>query len=149
MCACSVTWVMSCSLRPNGLQVSVHGSKLSVCFYLQENVQVGLSTFSAMTRSSILSQGTKILQTMQHSQKKKGVWGRAEGIKVPFTLHLSVRPHTRLSERYCVGILPNSGMYAVIGEGNGNPLQYSCLENLLDRGAWRATVHGVAKNQTQ
>ena len=35
------------------------------------------------------------------------------------------------------------------GEGNGNPLQYSCLENLMDRGAWRATVHGVTKSQTQ
>ena len=35
------------------------------------------------------------------------------------------------------------------GEGNGNPLQYSCLENPMDRGAWRATVHGVAKSQTQ
>ena len=31
------------------------------------------------------------------------------------------------------------------GEGNGNPLQYSCLENLMDRGAWQATVHGVAR----
>ena len=31
------------------------------------------------------------------------------------------------------------------GEENDNPLQYSCLENLMDRGAWRATVHGVAK----
>ena len=31
------------------------------------------------------------------------------------------------------------------GEGNGNPLQYSCLENPMDRGAWRAAVHGVAK----
>ena len=31
------------------------------------------------------------------------------------------------------------------GVGNGNPLQYSCLENNMDRGAWRATVHGVAK----
>ena len=30
--------------------------------------------------------------------------------------------------------------------GNGNPLQYSCLGNLMDRGAWRATVHGVAKS---
>ena len=30
-------------------------------------------------------------------------------------------------------------------EGNGNPLQYSCLENSMDRGAWRATVHGVAE----
>ena len=36
-----------------------------------------------------------------------------------------------------------------IGEGNGNPLQYSCLENPMDGGAWWATVHGVAKSQVQ
>ena len=35
------------------------------------------------------------------------------------------------------------------GKGNGHPLQYSCLENPMDRGAWQATVHGVAKSQTQ
>ena len=35
------------------------------------------------------------------------------------------------------------------GEGNRNPLQYSCLENSMDRGTWWATVHGVAKSQTQ
>ena len=35
------------------------------------------------------------------------------------------------------------------GEGNGTPLQYSCLENPIDGGAWQATVHGVAKSQTQ
>ena len=34
-------------------------------------------------------------------------------------------------------------------EGNGYPLQYSCLENPMDRGAWQATVHGVTKNRTQ
>ena len=34
------------------------------------------------------------------------------------------------------------------GGGHGNPLQYSCLENPMDRGAWRTTVHGVAKSQT-
>ena len=34
------------------------------------------------------------------------------------------------------------------GEGNGNPLQYSCLENPMDRGAWRATAHGVAESDT-
>ena len=34
------------------------------------------------------------------------------------------------------------------GEGNGNPLQYSCLENSMERGAWQATVHGVTKSQT-
>ena len=36
-----------------------------------------------------------------------------------------------------------------IGEGHGNPLQYSCLENPVDRRAWWATVHGVAKSQTR
>ena len=35
------------------------------------------------------------------------------------------------------------------GEGNGNPLQYSCLENPMDRGAWWVTVHGVTKSWTQ
>ena len=35
------------------------------------------------------------------------------------------------------------------GEGNGYSLQYSCLENSLDRGAWQATVHGIAKSWTQ
>ena len=34
------------------------------------------------------------------------------------------------------------------GEGNGNPLQYVCLENSMDRGAWQAAVHGVIKSQT-
>ena len=42
-----------------------------------------------------------------------------------------------------VGLIPGSGRYP--GEGNGNPLQYSCLGNPIDRGAWQATVHGVAK----
>ena len=41
-----------------------------------------------------------------------------------------------------------SGLGRPSGEGNGNPLQYSCLENYMDRGAWQATVHGVAKSQT-
>ena len=35
------------------------------------------------------------------------------------------------------------------GEGNGNPLQYPCLENSMYRGAWQATVHEVTKSQTQ
>ena len=36
-----------------------------------------------------------------------------------------------------------------IAQGNGTPLQYSCLENPMDRGAWQAAVHGVVKSQTQ
>ena len=45
-----------------------------------------------------------------------------------------------------LGLIPGSGRLP--GEGNGNPLQYSCLENPMDRGAWWVTVHGVAKSQT-
>ena len=46
------------------------------------------------------------------------------------------------------------GVSSILGSGrspggeNGNPLQYSCLKNPMDKGAWRATVHGVAKSQT-
>ena len=39
--------------------------------------------------------------------------------------------------------------YICPGEENGNPLQYSCLGNSMDRGAWWATVHGVARSQIQ
>ena len=46
-----------------------------------------------------------------------------------------------------MGLIPGSGRSP--GGGNGNPLQYSCLENSMDRGAWWATVHGVAKSQTR
>ena len=43
----------------------------------------------------------------------------------------------------------NPGPGKSLGEGNGNPLQYSCLENSMDRRAWWATVHGVARSQTR
>ena len=45
-----------------------------------------------------------------------------------------------------LGSIPGSGRSP--GEGNGYPLQYSCLENSMDRGAWQATVHRVAKSRT-
>ena len=57
-------------------------------------------------------------------------------------------PHSSVSkESVCnagdPGLIPGSGRSP--GEGNGNPLQYSCLENPTDRGAWWATVHRVAR----
>ena len=45
-----------------------------------------------------------------------------------------------------LGSIPGSGRSP--GKGNGNPLRYSCLENPVDGGSWKATVHGVAKSQT-
>ena len=45
------------------------------------------------------------------------------------------------------GSIPGSGRSP--GDGHGNPLQYSCLENPMDRGVWQATVHRVTKSRTQ
>jgi len=46
-----------------------------------------------------------------------------------------------------MGSIPGSGRFP--GRGHGNPLQYSCLENSMDRGTWRATVHRVTKSWTR
>ena len=48
----------------------------------------------------------------------------------------------------CLIGLINESLGLFCGEGNGTPLQYSCLENPMDEGAWWAAVHGVANNQT-
>ena len=52
-------------------------------------------------------------------------------------------PPANAGNKRDVGLIPGSGRSP--GEGNGNPLQYSCLENPMDREAWRATVHGATK----
>jgi len=50
-------------------------------------------------------------------------------------------PPANAGDLRTAGLIPESGRSP--GGGHGNPLQYSCLENPIDRGAWRATVHGV------
>ena len=60
-------------------------------------------------------------------------------------------PHSSVSKESACntrdpGAIPGLGRFP--GEGNGNPLQYSCLENPMGRRAWWATVHGVAKSRT-
>ena len=57
------------------------------------------------------------------------------------------KPPANAGDAGDAGLIPGSGRTP--GEGNGNPLQYSGLENLKDRGAWQATGHGVAKSWTQ
>ena len=55
-------------------------------------------------------------------------------------------PPANAGDIRAVGSVPGSGRFP--GGGNGNPLQYSCLENPMDRGDWWATVHRVAESQT-
>ena len=58
-------------------------------------------------------------------------------------------------KKYLVNSGATGDMGSILGlgrspeEGNGNPVQYSCLENPMDTGAWRATVHGVKESQTK
>ena len=70
-------------------------------------------------------------------------------LKLPHNcIHLTRGSEVKVSASIAgdLGSIPGSGRPP--GEGNGNPLQYSCLENPMDRDAWWATVHGVTKSQT-
>ena len=69
-------------------------------------------------------------------------------IRIDSCLGIRINPHSSVGkESACnvgdLGLIPGYGRSP--GEGNGNPFQYSCLENPMDRGAWRATVHRIAR----
>ena len=81
------------------------------------------------------------------------LWGRRELDKMivqlnTFTLGFPGGSDSKVSARNVgdLGSIPGLGRSP--GEGNGNPLQYSCLENSMDGGAWWATVHKVMKSRT-
>ena len=94
--------------------------------------------------------------SQRNGNKASFLWGAPPLLPPTLSLHLHVHcfPDLRFLESACqcrleparLGSIPGSGRSP--GAGNGNPLPYSCLENPVDRGAWRATVHGVAKSQT-
>ena len=69
---------------------------------------------------------------------------------ISFILPMSFPNGSDGKESACSAGDPGSvpGLRRSPGEGNGNPLQYSYLENPMDRGAWRVTLHGIAKSQT-
>ena len=73
-------------------------------------------------------------------------WGNARAF-CDASLSSALKTHANAEDSGDTGLIPESRRSS--GERNGNPLQYSCLENLMDRGAWPATVQGVAKSWTQ
>ena len=78
-----------------------------------------------------------------HRLKSKKKWGIHESFSFPGSSEGKASAYNAGD----LGSIPGSGRSP--GEGNGNPFQYSCLENPMDRGAWGATVHGVTKSRTR
>ena len=74
------------------------------------------------------------------------------GSGIPVVLYKATQVNLLQSKdviRFLVSAVVISYYHASKGEGNGTPLQYSCLENPMDRGGWQAAVHGVVKSRTR
>ena len=95
-----------------------------------------------------------LVSILMQTEKQKQLNSMHQGEQYPSS--------SRLSSKLLITLLPSvhgqessnpldivHDVMLVPGGGNGNPLQYSCLENPMDRGAWQATVHGVTKSRTQ
>ena len=117
------------------------------------NEYSGLTSFRMDWLDLPVVQGT-LKSLLQHRSSKASILQRSAFFTVQFSHPYMTTGKTKaLTRRIFVGkvmsLLFNTLSRLVIGEGNGSPLQYSCLENLMDRGAWGATVHGVAKSRTR
>ena len=100
-------------------------------------------------QEQITHQLTQSRPALWSSQKEKSSRGKGNRRQIPYPEGLprwcSGKEHTdRAGDARDMGSIPGSGRSP--GEGNGNPLQYSCLGHPMDRGAWWATVHGVLES---
>ena len=80
------------------------------------------------------------------SLERRGFEGLISVFRASQVAFMVKNPLANVGDTRDWGSIPGLGRSP--GGGNGNPLQYSCLENPMDRGAWRATVHGVAESDT-
>ena len=111
-----------------------------------------LNTQGSIGASSLVAQLVKNPSAMQESQLdpwvRKISWRKD---RLPTPVFLGFSDSSDSKESTCnvgnLGSSPGLGRSPV--EEDGNPLQYSCLENSMDRGAWQATEHGVTKSRTQ
>ena len=79
---------------------------------------------------------------------RKFPW-RRDGLPTPVFLGFPGGSDGKESASNMGDLSSTPGLGRSSGGGHGNPFQYSCLENSMDRGAWRATVHGITKDRTQ
>ena len=114
------------------------GLRRPVCWVLTNQ-------YYQIIKASLVAQTVESLPAMQVSKCKwtarSRVWRYVTRTAGGFFTSWATR------EAGDLGLIPGSGRSP--GEGNGRPLQYSCLGNHMDRGAWQATSHGVAKSRTR
>ena len=116
------------------------------------NEYSGLTSFRMNWWDLLAVQGT-LKSFLQHHSSKASILRHSTFFTVQLSHpYMTTGKTIALTRRTFVGqvmsLLFNMLSRLVIGEGNDNPLQYSCLENPMDGGAWWAAVHGVAKSQT-
>ena len=85
------------------------------------------------------------LTSIHEHRKNHSLWLNGKVISLLFNIVVKNWPPI-VGDKRDIGLIPGSGRPA--GERHGNPLQYSCLENPIDRGPWGATVHGFTKGRT-
>ena len=152
----SPTWLLTVDVRPRELR--------SLITATQSGADTGLKTKLSLLPSFSHPRASQSERKQDFEVVREGYWNsqfqlNSTDTSVPLQSSYSVGIHVIWgfpggSEvkafAYHVGnlgLIPELGRSP--GEGNGNPLQYSCLENPMDGGAWWATVHGVAKSRTQ
>ena len=104
-----------------------------------------MSPMSEMMSSWKLSQlnsPSSLLRTFKSLFGSISVFPRASQVAI-----VGKNPPANAGDVRDAGLIPGLGRFP--GGGNGNPLQYPCLENSMDRGAWRTAVHEIVKNWTQ
>ena len=121
------SWLYEC-LLPSSLSAWVHAKSLHLCLSLCNPMDCSLpgSSVHGILQARVLECCHALLQGIFLTQGSN-----------PHLLHLLLAMQSSIP-----------GLGRSPGEGNGNPLQYSCLGNSTDRGAWLAIVHGVTKSQT-
>ena len=139
--------VVSDSLRPHELQ---HARLLCLWNSPGQNTGVGnhsllQENFPTQGSNPVLLHCRRILYQLSHQGSPKREYCGANLTSKGFPRDSNGKGSA--CNAGDLGLIPGSGRFP--GEGNGNPFQYSCLENPMDRKAWWATVHGVAKSQTR
>ena len=127
-----------------GHHLRLHYHDLRLCYHTVENLVVGLVASSCLCVIflSLHSFPSRVQQltrtTLRSFQVRENVNSSPRFIPKPVRRTCQTSPY-RFEKSTCT----------LVREGNGTPLQYSCLENSIDGGAWCAAVHGVAKSQTR